>query len=57
MSIIIQKLLLQVIFVLLLVFTSLRKQSLVQISAVRTGVFAYMNGTLSPVMQIEEHVF
>ena len=38
-------------------YDSLRKQSLVQISAVRTGVFAYMNGTLSPVMQIEEHVF
>ena len=36
---------------------SLRKQFFVQISAVRTGVFAYMNGTLSPVMQIEEHVF
>ena len=36
---------------------SLRKQFFAQISAVRTGVFAYMNGTLSPVMQIEEHVF
>ena len=38
-------------------YDSLRKQFFVQISAVRTGVFAYMNGTLSPVMQIEEHVF